>query len=77
MVPQKEAIHFEGFVARDTGSVQVVRNVITLTGLDYTSTHSVNITAASTACPGIEPKSTIVPISFNITGMVIVNKECS
>ena len=74
MVPQREAVHF--VVVRDSGSVQMVGNVITIHGLDYTSTHSVNVTAASTACPGYEPRSTIVPITFNITGMVIVDKEC-
>ena len=74
MVPQRETVHF--VVASDSGSVQMVGNVITLRGLDYTSTHSVNVTAASTACPGNEPRSTIVPISFNITGRVIVDKEC-
>ena len=75
MVPQREAVHF--VVASDFGSVQVVGNVITLPGLDYTSTHSVNITAASTACPGNEPRSTMVPITFTITGRVIADKECS
>ena len=75
MVPQREAVHF--VVASDSGSGQVVGNVITLHVLDYTSTHSVNITAASAACPGNELRSTMVPITFNITGRVIVDKECS
>ena len=73
MAPQGKGVYFEGSVSGGTNSMQVVGNVIMLTGLDYTSTHTVNITAANTACPGIEPRSSIVPISFNITCRVIAN----
>ena len=55
--------------------MQVTGNTITVTGLSYTRTHTVIVTAI--ACPGIETNSEPIPISFNTEGMLLVQTTIS
>ena len=54
--------------------MQVTGDTITVTGLSYTQTHSVTVTAV--VCPGIETNSILIPISFNTEGMLPAVSYC-
>ena len=55
--------------------MQVTGNTITVTGLSYTRTHTVTVTAV--VCPGIETSSTPILISFNTEGMLLAQTTVS
>ena len=63
------AVVYNASVFGGSGRVTVSDNIITVTGLNYTQTHSVTVTAA--VCPGIET-STLISISFNTTGIMLL-----
>ena len=63
------AISYNASVTGDSGGVTVAENIITVIGLSYNQTHTLTVTAA--VCPGIET-STVIPISFNTAGMLLV-----
>ncbi len=49
------------------GTVVVTDNNVTVTGLSYTESHTVNVVATSDVCPGVLNSSvTVVPVMFNI-----------
>ncbi len=54
-------------VVGGSGSVVVTDNVIIVTGLSYTESHTVSVIATSAVCPGVLNSSvTVVPVMFNI-----------
>ena len=61
------AVSYGGSVAGNSGTVQVTDSTITVSGLDYTQTHMVTVTAAS--CPTIVESSAPISIVFNIAGI--------
>ncbi len=58
-------VTYSGSVVEGSGSVVVVGNVLTVTGLDYTLSHTVNITGASGVCAGLQG-SNQTSYTFNI-----------
>ncbi len=48
------AVTYSGSVVEGSGSVAVAGNVLTVTGLDYTLSHTVSITGASDMCTGLQ-----------------------
>ncbi len=59
-------ISYFGSVVGGDGSVQVDDNMITVTGLSYNESHTVNVVATSAACPEALSSSTSVVINFDI-----------
>ncbi len=58
---------FFGSVVGGSGSVVVTDNSITVTGLNYTKSHTVSVVATSAVCPGVLNSSSIdFPVIFNI-----------
>ena len=49
-----------------SGSVEVTDNSITVTGLNYTGSHTVSVVATSAVCPGVNNSITDVSVIFNI-----------
>ena len=50
------------------GSVTIVDSVVTVTGLNYTQSHSLNVTANSSLCSGLVSAQT-VDITFDVQGI--------
>ncbi len=55
-------------VVGGSGTVIVTdNNIITVTGLSYTESHTVRVVATSAVCPGVLNSSSVdVPVMFNI-----------
>ncbi len=53
-------------VVGGSGSSVVTDNIITVTGLSYTGSHTVNVVATCDVCPGVLNNSIDVPVVFNI-----------
>ena len=65
--PFGAAVNYNASVTGGSGRVTVTDNIITVTGLSYTQTHTVTVTAA--VCPGIKTRGTPISVTFNTTGI--------
>ena len=61
------AVSYNASVTGGSGRVTVTDNIITVTGLNYTQTHNVTLTAVY-ECSGIDT-SALIPVPFNTAGM--------
>ncbi len=70
LVSNSEAFETEATISASvvggSGSVEVTRSIITVTGLSYTESHTVSVVATSVVCPGMQNNVTVVPVMFNI-----------
>lgn len=59
------SVSYSASVVGGGGSVQVVDNIITVSGLSYTASHVVSV--SGTVCPEAMVR---IPIFFNVTGVL-------